>query len=67
MKDKNYKVQGFLAGERQVQKQTVSAKDLVYTPDGYMLDEIQIQATITSRSEIEYLIKFLQTSTPCFK
>lgn len=59
---KNYKVEGFLEEEKLVEKQTVTAKGIAQSTVGFLLDEIQLQATIKSRSDVNHLVDFLKNA-----
>tara|TARA_B100001167_G_C16590292_1_gene221116 strand:- start:170 stop:373 length:204 start_codon:yes stop_codon:yes gene_type:complete len=66
MRNQDFKVQGFLKGKREIEKSTVNSSGLEHVFNGLKLDEIQLQATIKSKKDVENLILFLQESKPCF-
>lgn len=64
MRNIQYKIQGFLKGVRQLRKVAVHSSNLANTFIGYKLDEIEIQATITTQYELDNFIMFLEQLRP---
>jgi hypothetical protein len=67
MKNKiNFDIQGIREGKQIKREQTKSVDGLYSSFRGYMIDELQINATINSVGEVEKFINFLYSITPCF-
>lgn len=66
MMKSHYKAQGFLKEQRVFAKSTPVGSEL-RSIRGYLLDELQVEATLTSKNDVENLMLFLQTVMNSFE
>ena len=66
MKSIIFSIQCFLNGKRIIKKQEKNLKNVNILTRGHIVDEIELQVTLTSRQEIDDLINFLQISKHSF-
>ena len=63
----NYNAQGFKKEKRVNKVQTTQAKNLIHAFTCSALDELQINATITSQRELDQFVSFLISTRPCLE
>lgn len=63
---KSFMAKGFLKGEKVRECQFNKSESLIHFFEGLKLDEVQMNATIKSRDDVDNLISFLKSTKECF-